>query len=370
MSAQRSTKADLLTLQATDRLRLDVQVSGGTEIEAWAGDSHFGNGTMLSLIQGPFGFGTGGFGNFLTDIFTGAGVKLSFEGEETVDSLTLFRYRFQISREFSHYMLHAGSEWLVTGYGGAVWIDPKSSQLSRLLVQTSDLPEEANACESSTTVEYTTMRIGTDDFLLPQHSTLHFLMRDMTESDVATTYSRCHQFHGEANLITDPSAAAGEESPAPTPISIPAGLLVQLKLAHAIDSDTAAAGDVVEATVSEPVRDPKSNEIVISARSTVRGRILRMEHSLDTPRRFVIVIQFETVEIHGISSPLYAIRLRDDERQAAKNAPSALVERSHQIFLPPRGQSPLASNFSVTSKAKHHVLPRGLEMQWLTVPQP
>ena len=104
MSAQRSPKADLLGLQATDRLRLDVQVSDGTEIEAWAGDSHFGNGTMMSLIKGPFGFGTGGFGNFLTDILTGAGVKLYFEGEETVDSLKLFRYRFQISRESSHYM--------------------------------------------------------------------------------------------------------------------------------------------------------------------------------------------------------------------------------------------------------------------------
>ena len=367
MSAQRSPKADLLGLQATDRLRLDVQVSDGTEIEAWAGDSHFGNGTMMSLIKGPFGFGTGGFGNFLTDILTGAGVKLYFEGEETVDSLKLFRYRFQISRESSHYMLHAGSEWLVTGYGGAVWIDPKSSQLRRLLVQTSELPEETNTCESSTTVEYATMRIGTGDFLLPQHSTLHFLMRDMTESDVATTYSRCHQFHGEANLVTDPGVSAGEEAPpAPPPISIP----VPLKQAQAIDTATAADGDVVVATVSAAVRDPKSNEIVIPARSTVRGRILRMEHSLDTPRRFVIAFQLETVELHGIPSPLYAIQLRDDERQAAKNAPSALVERSHQIFLPARGASPLAANFSVTSKAKHYVLPRGLEMQWLTVPQP
>ena len=369
MSAKRSTNTAPLTLQATDRLRLDVQVSGRTEIGAWAGASHFDDGNVMKLIKGPFG--TGGFGNFLTDIFAGAGVKLYFEGEETVDSLKLFRYRFQISRQSSHYMVHSGSEWLVTGYGGAVWIDPKSSQLRRLLVQTSELPEETNTCESSTTVEYATMRIGTGDFLLPQHSTLHFLMRDMTESDVATTYSRCHQFHGEATLVTDPSVAEGDQSPAASaPISIPAGLVVPLKLAQAIDTDTAAAGDVVVATVSAAVRDPKSNEIVIPARSTVRGRILRMEHSLDTPRRFVIAFQLETVEIHGIPSSLHAMRLRDEEKQAAKNAPSALVERSHQIFLAPPGESPLAANFSVMSKAKHYVLPRGLEMQWLTVPQP
>jgi hypothetical protein len=369
MSAQSSTKADLLTLQATDRLRLDVQVSEGAEISAWAGAGHFDGGNVVSLIKGPFG--TGGFGAFLADIFTSAGVKLYFEGEEMVDSLKLLRYRFQISGESSHYMVHAGNEWLATGYSGMVWIDPESFQLRRLLVQTNDLPEETNACKSTATVEYAIMRIGTGDFLLPQHSTLHFLMRDMTESDVSIAYSRCHQFHAEATLVTDPSVAEGGQSPAiATRISIPAGLVVPLKLAHAIDTDTAAAGDVVEATVSEPVRDLKSNEIVIPARSTARGRILRMEHSFDTPRRFVIVIQLETVEIHGIPSPFYAILLRDDERQAAKNTPSALVERSHQIFLPPRGESPLSANFSITSKAKHYVLPRGMQMQLLTVPAP
>jgi len=369
MSAQRSKKTDLLKLQATDRLRLDVQVSGGTEIGAWAGASHFDDGNVMKLFKGPYG--TGGFGTFLTDIFTGAGIKLYFEGEETMDSLKLYRYRFQISRESSHYMVHAGSEWLATGYGGTVWIDPRSFQLRRLTVQTSELPEETNACQSSTTVEYATMRIGTGDFLLPQHSTLHFLMRDMTESEVDTTYSRCHQFHGEAALITDPSVAEGDQSPAASaPISIPVGLVLPLKLVRAIDTDTAAAGDVVVATVSEAVRDPKSNEIVIPAGSKVRGRILRMEHSLDTPRRFVIAFQLETVELHGIPSSLYAMRLRDEEKQAAKNAPLSLVERSRQIFLPPPGESPLASYFSTMSKAKHYVVPRGLEMQWLTVPGP
>jgi hypothetical protein len=359
----------LLAVEATDRLRLDVQVSGGKEIGAWAGGSHFDEGNVISFIKGPFG--TGGFGNFLTDIFTSSGITLAFEGEERLGSLNLLRYRFRISRESSHYMVRAGSEWLATGYSGEVWIDPKSSELRRLLVQTSELPEETGACVSNSTVEYATTRIGTGDFLLPQRSTLHFQMRDMTESEVATIYSRCHQFHGEANLVADPSVTAGREAQAaPTPISIPAGLVVPLKLVRAIDTDSAAAGDAVVATVSEAVRDPKSNEIVIPARSMVQGRILRMEHSLDVPRRFVIVVQLETVEIHGIPSPFYAILLRDDERQAAKNAPSALVERSHQIILPPRGESPLAADFLVTSKAKHYVLPRGREMQWLTVPAP
>jgi hypothetical protein len=47
-----------------------------------------------------------------------------------------------------------------------------------------------------------------------------------------------------------------------------------------------------------------------------------------------------------------------------------LVERSHQIVLPPQGQSALVSTFSISSNAKHYVLPRGLRMEWITLPAP
>jgi hypothetical protein len=66
MSARSARKTEHLKLEATDRLRLDVKVSGGTEIGAWAGASHFEDGNVMKLIKGPFG--TGPFGTFLTDI--------------------------------------------------------------------------------------------------------------------------------------------------------------------------------------------------------------------------------------------------------------------------------------------------------------
>src|ERR1700687_5350032 len=62
MSAERTKKAYLLKVQATDRLRLDVKVSAGGEIASWAGAGRFESG--VEFIQGPFG--TGPFGTFLT----------------------------------------------------------------------------------------------------------------------------------------------------------------------------------------------------------------------------------------------------------------------------------------------------------------
>jgi hypothetical protein len=242
-------------------------------------------------------------------------------------------------------------------------------------MRTSELPKESGACESTTTVEYAPIRIGTGDFLLPQHSTLHFLMRDMGESDVATTYSSCHQYHAEANLITDPGAIAAESPAARDPISIPAGLVLTLTLTEPIHTDTAAAGDVVVATVSNVARDPKSKkhqagEIVISKGSTVRGRIVLMLHLLDSPQSFVIAIQLETVEINGIPSPLYAIRPQDNEPWTVTKVTLEHRYRSRPVFLPPGGQSRLVCNFSFFTNAKHYVMPRDYETQWTTIAPP
>src|ERR1700693_2632487 len=51
LSARSTKKNYHLKLTATDRLRLDVKVSEGTEIGAWAGASGFGDGREGQLIE-------------------------------------------------------------------------------------------------------------------------------------------------------------------------------------------------------------------------------------------------------------------------------------------------------------------------------
>jgi hypothetical protein len=184
-------------------------------------------------------------------------------------------------------------------------------------------------------------------------------MRDMGESDVATTYSACHQYHAESSLIADPSPTTTEAQTAHSPISIPPDLVFTLQLTQPIDTDTAAAGDVVVAKVSH-VGPP---DAVIPEGSTVRGRIVRMLHLLDHPRSFVIAIQIETVEIGGYQSPLYAIR-------QTEHGPSTSTNRSRPIFLPQAGQSRFVCNFSFFTNDKRRVMPRGYETQWITVAAP
>jgi hypothetical protein len=201
---------------------------------------------------------------------------------------------------------------------------------------------------------------------LPQRSELHFLMRDMTESDVATTYSGCHQYHAESALITGPSPVSGESSVSHAPISIPAGLTVLLELSQPIDTDTAAAGDTVLAKVTTAVRDPTAKTVVILAHAIVHCRILGIEHRFNSRPRFIVTLRLETADIQGLSSPLYAIQLHGKEVQEVQG----MVDRGRPILLPPSGQSHFASSFYHYSKGDHYVMPRGYKMGWITVPPP
>jgi len=368
MIGEKDKKAYVLQLEATDRLRLDVKVSAGTEIGAWAGSSAFDDGDVIKLARGPFG--TGGFGTFLIDIFTAPGVPFSFQDAELVDGARLLRYRFEVSLEASHYLVHAGKEWIYAAYDGEIWVDPATFDLRRLMVRTAALPAETNICESTTTIDYARTRIGTGDFLLPQHSNLHFLMLDTTEDDVGINYSSCHQFLGEAKLVADPTAVTEHLSAAPrAPISIPPGLLVPIKFSQAIDSDSAAAGDVLLATVTKPVHDPASSKLVIPAGSTVHVRLVGMEHWFNQNSRFAFTLQLETVDIDGVVTPIYARLANAQEETIARQGKAGLIAR-HDFYLPPPGQFRPVAHHVVYTKEKRYVIPSAYAMKFITVAPP
>ena len=55
MSGEKTRNAYRLKIDATDRLRLDVKISGGSEIGSWVGANHFEEGSVMKLVKGPFG---------------------------------------------------------------------------------------------------------------------------------------------------------------------------------------------------------------------------------------------------------------------------------------------------------------------------
>lgn len=359
-----------MKLYLTDRLRLDVKVSHGEEIGSWAGARQFDSKSIFELVgSGPFG--TGALGTFLSDIFTGAGARFEFDGEKSVDGVTLYQYSFQVPVGASHYLVRAGRDWQPVAFDGLFRIEPHSCDLRHLLVRATKMPLEAESCEATTSVDYARVRMGMGDFLLPLRSKLQVIMTDNYETGTTTTYSGCREYHGEATIRfgdEPPAPAPAQPAEAAAPVTVPPDLSFSLVLAAPVDTDIAAAGDVVTEKVRKPVRDHHSKKVLIPAGTTVRGRIIRMRHWMhwmDSPSRFDISIRLETWQAGGITLPLFA---KPDPVQEAP--PSSVFRQGLPVTLPPEGLPITVATFIFPAFRGRYVVPSGFESNWITVAAP
>jgi len=363
LNGEKHRGAEKMELEATDRLRLDVKVSNGVEIGSWAGAPQFDQRSIMDLVSGPFG--TGPFLGF-SDIFSNGSVSFQYLGGANGHH----EYAFQVPENSSHYFTRAGNEWVATGYDGTFWVDSTSFELTRLSVRSGQLSEESSGCEATSTIDYHRIKIGSGEFLLPRSSVLHFLMKDSRETENVTTYSGCREYHSESTIRFE-----GEPAPQPDlpkavwpslvlpAVFIPAGLSLTLSLVTPIDTNIAAAGDVVLEKVVQPVVDPDSGQVLIPAGATVRARIVKMEYWTGSPAHFAIAVLLESVDISGVASPLYARQYlrRIDPRS------SAMRSRGVPILLPPLNQRNNVGTFTFLSPTKgRYVVPVGYESGWVT----
>jgi hypothetical protein len=338
---------DTLLLQSTDRLRLELKVSHGEEIGSWPG-SRFTASSIFDLIgNGPYG--TGMLGSFIADIFIDGHATYTYAGDNSAGPV--YVYNYQVPAQSSHYHVKAGSQWPVSAFHGAFWLDSNSLELKRLIVQTSELPPETGACEIATNVEYRNDQVGDGVFLLPARSTIRMLMRDQTQSQTTAIYSNCHEYRGESTIHFDdlPAGARGVTAAAPAP-PLPEGLALSLALTEPIDLGTAAAGDLVKARLRRAVREPHGKGILAPAGAIVNVRIVEIQHWLDPPPTFTLGLLLENLTVGGGSRPLYAV-----------------IHREGVFALPRLGQSPLVATFTFGAGQPPQRVPVGFQTDWLTV---
>jgi hypothetical protein len=101
-------------------------------------------------------------------------------------------------------------------------------------------------------------------------------MLDGSVIEVVAVYSGCQEYHGEATLHYFDDALAGTktETPEHRAAPLPPGLPFSVVLIDPIDTDTAAAGDIVRARIRKPVRDPDSKLVLVPTGAVVQGRII------------------------------------------------------------------------------------------------
>ncbi len=369
-----------LELTATDRVRLDVEVAdSGYEIYAWPGAARMGSRNIEDLVGGG-PIGTGSFGSFLVDIFENPGAEFDYRAERTVGDQKVVEYRYRVPLKASHYRLMQNHVMRIIAFDGSFWLDPESAELKRLTVRTSQLPQDSEGCEATTTVDFERKQIGAGKYLLARDSLLDYVYMDASESENATTWSGCQEFRGESALhfgepecgpgvtqgrgcTTGNGSSSTGEKDARHLRGLPPGLPILLDLDTQIDTDVAAAGDPIKAKVHSEVRESESKPVLIPAGTIVRGRIRHIEHHFK-PSYFMVTISFESIELNNQTAPFAAIldhaaRIVDSGKRILALPDFALLQ-SHA-----RGWG--SGTFVFRSGQHRYVVPRGYESKWLTV---
>jgi hypothetical protein len=344
-------------LEATDRLRLEVTLSAGREIYSWPGATRFDTRDVSDIIrEGPIG--TGSFGTHLLAIFDNPQTNFEFAGKTAEGRL---EYRFSVPIEGSRYRIRSGGHSAPVSYQGSFWIAPDTLALDRLQFQAGDLPPAASIRGLAGDLAYTPAQPG--GLPLPARGELRITYDSGRQTTNLTSFSACREYTAESELTFDTAPAAVAEA-APTggrgaAVALPIGLPVTLALVTPVDSDTAAAGDPVDARVVQPVGRSGGDGPLIPAGATVHGRLTRVEHHLLPEPYFLLAFSFNRWDAAGVS-----------HRFAAHAEPKPeLVHRLGAIPADEGGGMRYwgAGDFLFPTAKDRWQLPAGYQMKWFTL---
>ena len=363
LACDESTERPVTRLATSDRLRFDVSVKSTGEMYGWAGEGRFDDRELTDIVKDG-AIGTGSFTAFLSGIFSTEAVRFTYDGELTQDGRPFAEFGFHVPYEKSHYFFNFAEHRSVTGYDGTFLVNPQTADISRLTIRTSQFPAETGACYSSTTLDYTRIRLQGAEFLLPSLSVMRVFSRDGRIAVNHTVYSSCHEFLGESTLTFGPPAnvLGGEQRPgsASQVFVIPPKLRFRVALTEGIDTATAAAGDSIKAKLVTPIRDRR--KVLIPIGAAITGRIVHIRQFYDSSPSVSLVFKLETVDVGGVSMQLAATP--DTANSFRKSKPGTLQRRVELGTL--RSFEERSAALEFRNVRLPYLISSGVESVWIT----
>ena len=263
--------------ELVDMLRLEVALVDGHELFAWPGSKKFEDKELRHMVSGG-AIGNGNFALHARAVFMGSGPVFTARGQEKVDGRGALRFDFKVSLLNSGYTIRVGDREAVVAYHGSFWADPGNGDLFVYRSTPRICPTHLGLSVASDRMDYSRIRIGASDFLLPSASELTMIDLNGNESRNRTRFTSCRQYTGESVLsFADPAPETAAAAPVDEPPQeLRGGLYPDIRLDTDIDSEKAAVGDRVEATLDQPLR--YKHKLLMPRGATLSGRIVRMDH--------------------------------------------------------------------------------------------
>ena len=329
----------------------------------WPGENRFDDRELVDIVTDG-AISTGTFTAFLTGIFANDAATFTYDGETTEKGLTFPEFGFHVPYEKSHYYIGFAERREATGYDGTFLVNPKTADIARLSIRTSQLPAETGACYSSTTLDYARIHLQGTEFLLPTLSVLRIFSRDGSMAENHILYSNCHEFLGESTLSFDPPAKVSGEAqragPVPQVLVVPPKLRFRVALAQGIDTATAAAGDSIKAKLTTPIRDHL--KVLVPRGAAITARIVHIQQSYDKLPSVSLVFRLETVDVRGVSMQLTATP--DTVNSFQQSKPGTLQRRVELGSL--RSLEERSGTVEFRNVRLPYLISSGVESTWIT----
>lgn len=369
--------------ERVDTVRVEVAYVGRHELYSWPGEDKFSD-VPLTRMVGAGMMGDGDFAVHAHNLFVGNSGIIKWAAEEqengrwgTTDR-TLWHWSYRISPYQSGWIIGFANVEQTVGSEGSFWVDAKTLDLVRMETHATDFYASFPLKAVESTVNYARIRIGEADVLLPVRAELKTTSQDGSENRNLTTYSNCRQYAGQSTI----SFGAPPEGTRPTPAPsarvesrLPPGLALKLRLTTDLKAGSASVGDALEATLTAPLREGKTE--IAPKGAQVHGRI-RFLHRDTTAGRLPgqseafteLGLVFDELEFSG-RVYRFTAQLASFDTMLPGVRGSMAQERDFDGTIATRQQInpvqlPGASMFFLDARSSG--LPSGTLMTWITQP--
>ena len=281
-----------IPLDATDVVALEVAIIGGRELYAFPNSTRFEDRPLAKMI-GHGIVATGSFADHARSVFVNGAARTEYFGEEVINGQAVRRYDYEVELFRSGYSVTNQDQTAVVPYYGSFWAAADTDELRRMTVRVDDIPIHLGIDDFTTQIDYRTLQLGSQPFIVPQHSRLSVMLSSGVESISETEYADCRFFVGSSTLSFGSSAPElfyVERGEAVQQFDLPAGLCLPVRLTTSIDSETARVGTLVEAELTRDVEIGPG--ITAHQGSLLSGRLRQFEFYPGEEGHYVLGIEF------------------------------------------------------------------------------
>lgn len=341
----------------SDVVRFEVAEVDGHELFALPGNHDFSKMALRELAKSGL-IGNGSFSVLANQVFDTTNPEYHFIGEETSAGRALLRFDFRVSQLVSGYEIRTERGAAIVGYHGSFWADPKTFDAVQLEISADDIPPFLGVDESGNRVDFSPVRIGSSNALLPQSGEISMRRLRGWESRNELTFTHCREYGVESTIsFADVNETAASQGGTRN-VELPAGLQLTVRLETPVDSAHALVGDPISGKVDSDARI--KGKVVVHKDALVSGRLRRLEQHVEGWPYVLARLEFTEIEFEGMTARFFA-----ELEKVIPPAGSEGIKRVATKDLPGIGSLPGVGTLSMPGNRM--VVPAGTRMIWKTL---